>query len=317
MKTTHITQVSFVAAVLCSAAIGVQAQRVGRGYVPISRPTHGPIIRSGSGGAATSPGGGGGIINGPIVGDLGITWFAGTPQSPAVNGNSVAGTAVNQGVPMGLNTGGFNTGQTAMNNAAAAQLGMLRGVNMTPYAPGTYGFGYPSYIGMYGGGYGYGDPAFAVTPYGLQPVGDGYGGYNTPSAPNWDMLRAIYAQGYQDAANAAAANAYADNAQASVPSGMTATPRGAVSRVPHGNDGVRVSRVGRGEMSLRWQGDPSTVSSVTFELVDSSLRPLRRTTVDQLPAEARFTPSPSAAFYQVIVHYIDGATNTIMGRVLK
>jgi hypothetical protein len=175
-----------------------------------------------------------------------------------------------------------------------------------------------------GGYYGFTDPTIAVTPFGIRTLGYGYNGYTgmgAPMNPDWQMLRSIYAQGYQDAMNAAAAQAAAnaaaaDTAEAPETTGMTATPRGAVGRVPHGSDSVRVRRAG-GQIALRWQGDPRTVSSVTFELTDRAGRTLRRTTVDQLPAEVHFTPPAKAVYYQVIVHYVDGANNTIMSKLAR
>ena len=56
---------------------------------------------------------------------------------------------------------------------------------------------------------------------------------------------------------------------------------------------------------------------MTFSVTDRFGRALRTTTVDQLPAEAHFSPPANAAFYEAVVHYVDGATNTIMGRLPK
>jgi hypothetical protein len=183
----------------------------------------------------------------------------------------------------------------------------------------TLGTTFGGYFGVpYGGFYGFADPSLALTPLGMQPVGYGYNGFTEtgyPAPTDWDILRSIYAQGYQDAASQQAA-ADAAAAEAPPPVGMTARPRGAASRVPHGSDGVRAWRVGRGgQVALRWQGDPRIASSVTFELTDRSGRVLRGTTVDQLPAEIHFTPPANAVFYQAVVHYVDGASNIIMGRL--
>jgi len=172
--------------------------------------------------------------------------------------------------------------------------------------------------GYYGGYYGYGDPTIAVTPYGIVPIGYGYNGYTGMGAPgpsDMQILRSAYAQGYQDAVSRDAQNSAINSGETPEPSGMTATPRGAPSRVPHGSDGVRMWRVGRGQVALRWQGDPRVASSVTFSVTDRSGRALRSTTVDQLPAEVRFTPPSNAVYYEAVVHYIDGGKNTIMGRL--
>ncbi len=169
----------------------------------------------------------------------------------------------------------------------------------------------------YGGYYGFSDPTLAITPYGAIPMGYGYNGYagsGYQGPSDWQILQAAYARGYQEAANEAAYAASNTN-NANYPTGMTATPRGAVSRVPHGSDGVKMWRVNGNQVMLRWQGDSRVASSVTFSVTDRSGRALRSTTVHQLPAEVRFTPPANAAFYQAVVHYVDGATNTIMGRL--
>jgi len=168
------------------------------------------------------------------------------------------------------------------------------------------------------------DPTLAVSPTGIQPLASGYygpNGYYGPgydSAANWSILRAAYDQGVRDALRATApapSESVEPAPNVDTTTGMTARPRGAVSRVPHGADNVRAWKVGTGQVTLRWQGDPRFASSVTFELTDRSGRVLRGTTVDQLPAEVKFTPPANAAYYQAIVHYVDGANNTIMGKL--
>jgi len=208
-------------------------------------------------------------------------------------------------------------GQNARQNALAMSAFLSGGVNPlfanAPVAVAPY----------YGGYYGFGDPTLAVTPYGgVVPIGYGYNGYTGtgyPSPSDWQILQAAYAQGYQAAAAQAAYDAAANPADNTIyppgPVGMTATPRGAVSRVPHGSDGVRMWRVGGKQIALRWQGDSRVASYVTFSVTDRSGRTLRTTSVDQLPAEVHFTPPANAAFYEAVVHYVDGATNTIMGRL--
>jgi hypothetical protein len=166
----------------------------------------------------------------------------------------------------------------------------------------------------------YYDPIVAVTPGGMQALRSGFygptgyypSGYDSPA--NWDILRAAYARGAMDALNAVAPAETVEPAPDPT-IGMSATPRGAVSRVPHGSDGVRAWRIPSGQVMLRWQGDGRIASSVTFQITDRSGRALRGTTVDQLPAEVKFTPPANAAYYQAIVHYVDGATNTIMGKL--
>ena len=227
--------------------------------------------------------------------------------------------------PLGGLGNGFAqmTGQ-AMPNAA-------NGFNPFAGLMGASGFGssFPNVIGgfasgnglgnggYYGGYYGFGDPTFAVTPNGLVPLGYGYNGY-TGSGTSSDsgVLRSAYAQGYEDAANQAALND-APNSAPSNRTGLTAAPRGAIARVPHGSDGAKVWRVGNGQVAVRWQGDSRIASSVTVSVTDRAGRALRSTTLTQLPAEVHFTPPSNAVFYQVVVRYVDGAKNTIMGSLPK
>jgi hypothetical protein len=228
---------------------------------------------------------------------------------------------------IGIAVVSFPSRGTAQFNGQPISMPVISGnVNGFTGFNGGYGFGNPFPI-LYGGD-NYTGQSVAVTPFGIREIGYGYNGYTGAGeqpGPDWQMLRAIYAQAYQDAFNTVTANsANAPNNDASVnpsevapPTGMTAAPRGFSGRVPHGNDDVRAWRVGGKQIALRWQGDPKIASSVTFELNDSSGKPLRRTTVSQLPAEVRFMPPANAAFYQVKVQYIDGATNTIMSRLPK
>ena len=197
----------------------------------------------------------------------------------------------------------------------------------------------------FGGTYSFGDPAFMVTPFGLQAVdlgsfgmsstgfrqfgydsfamspfedatygtrNNGSSGSGFPATPTWEMLQETYAQGYRDAVNTTrqAADRNANDA------GAIPSPRRYLGPpVPHGADSVRASRLSNGQLTLRWVGDPRVASSISFALTDRSNRTLARTTISRLPAVVHFTPSPGAAFYEVVVHYIDGGTNTIMSRL--
>jgi len=208
-----------------------------------------------------------------------------------------------------------NQFQIAAVAAALCTLGV--GAGAQRYSPVTGPISSPLVIANTG----FYDPVVAVSPTGIQPLPGGYYGSNGYYGPgydspgNWDILRALYAQGLRDGMNAAAPPAETIVPDPDPTMGMTARPRGAISRVPHGSDGVRAWRVGNGQVTLRWQGDPRIASSVTFQITDRSGRVLRGTTLDQLPAEVKFTPPANAAFYQAIVHYVDGANNTIMGKL--
>jgi len=265
---------------------------------------------------------------------LGTATLAGAQTSRAFIPNPVTGRQIipqpSGGFGNGFNSGfGFGMGQSGIGFGTGQVLpNAANGFN--PFAAmmsaGGIGAAFPNGLGLfniglgsgnggfYGGYYGFGDPTIAVTPYGPVPIGNGYNGYTGGSGPSdWDVARAIYAQGYQDAANTAAI-IEAEGTPA-YPSGMTATPRGAIARVPHGSDGARVWRVGNGQVAVRWQGDSRIASSVTVSVTDRAGRALRSTTLTQLPAEVHFTPPSNAVFYQVVVHYVDGANNTIMGRL--
>jgi len=219
--------------------------------------------------------------------------------------------------PFGAQMSAFNPFNSLMafNGQAGSGAGFsfTRGVNQENGAfAGRNG-------GFYGGYYGFSDPAFTVTPNGLVPMDYGYGGYpgtGGPAQSDWDVLRSTYNQGYQDALDAAAAQANGEGNADTNATGMTATPRNTVRAVPHGSDDVKMWRIGRSsQIALRWQGDPRVAASVTFSVTDRSGRTLRSTTVNQLPAEVRFTPPANAVYYQALVHYVDGKTNTIMGKL--
>ena len=179
----------------------------------------------------------------------------------------------------------------------------------------------PVHRGYYGGAYTFGDPTLAFTPYGIQNLGYGYNGYvgaGSPEPPEWEMLHSIYAEGYQDATNPDASQTVADDSEnVAYPSGVALAQRGLVARVPHGSDSVKMWRVAPGRLALRWQGDPRIANSVTFELTDRAGRTLRRATVTRNPAEVRFAPPRNAAFYKATVQYVDGASNTIMSRLMR
>lgn len=296
----QITSRLAIAAVFCLGAATVAGAQMN----PAASRTWGPgLIQAGG---QMSPLAARAFLNGPsnnpsaVLGGQMIPLQSGTLGNGFVQGNPMMPNSV---IPNMAN--GFNPFNTQANTAVGAFFG-----GASPFST-FYGAANNGYAGgYYGGYYGGGDPTIAVTPYGVVPLGNGYQG----GASDTQILNSAYAQGYQDAMSQAA-QSVAANADANYPTGMTATPRGAVARVPHGSDGMRVSRVGRDQVNLRWQGDPRIASSVTFSVTDRSGRTLRSTTVSELPAEVRFTPPPNAAFYQAVVHYVDGATNTIMGRL--
>jgi len=249
----------------------------------------------------------GGSIYPPPSGSLGNGYNGNAFGNNGIMPNSANGFGMQSGAVIPNSATGFNP--FGMQNGSSMAGSFFNSMN--PF--GAFYAGGNNY--NYYGGYGFGDPSFAVTPYGIMPMGYGYNGYQgsgSPSPSDWEILRSAYAQGYQDAANQAAAAE--ENNTANNQNGMTATPRNAVARVPHGSDGVRMWR-SAGRVALRWQGDPRLANSVTFSVADRSGRALRSTTVDTLPAEVHFTPPANAAFYQVVVHYVDGATNTIMGKL--
>ncbi|HLJ54993.1 MAG TPA: hypothetical protein VKT77_08120 [Chthonomonadaceae bacterium] len=224
--------------------------------------------------------------------------FVLTPQMQGFQGfgPSFGGINPNLGNATGFtNYTGYNTGGFQM-PLSASQGGAIIG-----------GGG-----GYYGGGaYGQNDPSLVVSPYGVYPAGNGNDG---PSSQ--DAMRAAYQQGYIEAQREAMAQQMIGpgTTAPSTAVGMTATPYNLRNRVPHGSDGVRAWRVGN-QVALRWQGDPRIASSVTFSITDRNGRAIRGATVNELPAEARFTPTDNAAYYEAVVHYVDGQTNTIMGKL--
>lgn len=228
---------------------------------------------------------------------------------PTTSGNTFPNLSGNQRIPSPAapyNSAGMN-----------GNIGIFGSANNGyPFGNGYFYRGYSDVFDPFNSVWGYG--GVVINPYLY-----GYGQYTYPQTTfdGMNTLRSAYAQGYRDAA--AQAGAAANQQQSiqeqavapDVPTGMSADPRPNVpTRVPHGEDRVKAWRVGN-QLVLRWIGDPNTVSRVTFALTDRSGRTLRRTSTATLPAEVRFSPSASTAFYELTVQYIDGGVNTIMSRL--
>jgi hypothetical protein len=188
---------------------------------------------------------------------------------------------------------------------------------ITPYGVQSYGpsMPYANPYGYYGNGY-YAYPQTA--PYGnygydnsyYAPNGSSYyppnGGDYAPAngyyAPNGTYYPAYGPNGY------VAPNGYA------VPNGYNpayapAAPAPAV--LPRTSDSIEAQRQQAGWISLGWAGDQNTVSQITFSLLDKNHKVLKHQTITGPPTQVRMLKAPGTAYYQVTVHYLNGATNTV------
>jgi hypothetical protein len=166
---------------------------------------------------------------------------------------------------------------------------------------------------MYGGGYGYyGNSAYAYPmgnpyygPNGYYPA-NGYnpaydqngnplpGGYN---APNGYFPNTAYDQNGYYAPN----GAYYSNSAYAPPQNI----------LPRTSDTISVSRGQAGRITLNWQGDPRTVSQITYELLDKNAKVVQHRTITGPPTQVTLLKTPNTVSYRIIVRYLNGATNTI------
>ena len=187
------------------------------------------------------------------------------------------------------NGGGVVVGQ----NGAAAPY--------TPYAPYNYGnYGYSPYA--YYGNYGY-NPYAAFDVNGYNGYYDYNGYYNY--APN--------------AAVPAGDNAGYNNTQtpngAPIPAPNGTVPRRAVTQtarfLPRTTDTIEARRMTGKRFQITWNGENSAVNKITFAMLDANKRAIQTRTVLQPPGECTFPISTRAAYYQVVVEYVNGTTNTV------
>lgn len=136
---------------------------------------------------------------------------------------------------------------------------------------------------------GYGVPPIALGPNGVSPFyGYGDSGYAYDAAGN------AYFTGRRSARNNSLFASYGPNA------------------IPRASDAIEASRDSHKRLTLSWQGDTRLVSRIRFALLDKGRQPLTQRTITELPAETTFTPSKKAEYYQVVVEYVNGTTNSVV-----
>jgi len=74
-------------------------------------------------------------------------------------------------------------------------------------------------------------------------------------------------------------------------------------------DAVRLSG---NRVRIEWTGDPRSVATMTFSLLDKNRAALKSTIMSDMPAQAVFTLPSNAAYYRVVINYSDGAVRSLV-----
>jgi len=80
--------------------------------------------------------------------------------------------------------------------------------------------------------------------------------------------------------------------------------------IPRTSDAITVQRVGT-RITMRWQGEPRAVETITFTLLDKNNRAIRTKTLTALPTQATLIRTSAVTAYSVNIQYINGTSNTI------
>jgi|SwirhisoilCB1_FD_contig_41_8044995_length_1083_multi_3_in_0_out_0_1 hypothetical protein len=212
---------------------------------------------------------------------------------------------------------GFSSAPPFVSMGYGAPPTMVSPYGVQPALPpgGMYGF--------YGNGYGYpmgGNPYYGPNGYypqnGYNPAynQNGYyapNGYNTPNSgysPAYDQNGYYPQSGYNPAYNPNGYYAPNDYNAAYAPNNGYAPPPNVLPRT---SDTISVNRGQAGRITLNWQGDPRTVSQVTYELLDKNHKPVSQKTITGPPTQVTLTKTPNTVYTRVIVRYLNNTTNTV------
>jgi hypothetical protein len=191
------------------------------------------------------------------------------------------------------------------------------GMPGTAVVPGGAQSLYNPAMGFYGP-YGYsGNPGYAYNGYDYNPYGAygpasyngyyGYNGYNGYGYDNNAYLNAgapVNAYGVPDYNYGAPAYNYG-------PPMNRAAAYYRSNAIPRTNDAISAVRQAGNRIQISWQGTPGLVQNITFSLLDQNRRPINQQLITSLPARATFTRTKNAAFYQVVVQYVNGTTTSV------
>ncbi len=244
-----------------------------------------------------------------------------------------------------LVTGGanaqYNTNGT--NNNAANQGGLKR----DPYTNGAGGvYGSPNYANGYGpysnyysssynpyyGNSFYGNPYYGGGFYDSYYViggNNGYasaygnGSYGSDPYSNANGNNP-YGSVQQNAGyNFPPENYYGNNPGYAAPNGAPyATPSNTLPAAPAAapvlartTDTLDARRVKGNKFYIGWKGDNNSVSKITFAMLDLNKRSIMTRVVTQAPGEYTFPVTSRMVYYQVVVEYLNGATNTVTSQL--
>ena len=178
---------------------------------------------------------------------------------------------------------------------------------------------------FYGGGYGNGYSGdYSNNPYG-NPSGNPYGGgnsgmngYGSPTSP-FDYGYGANYPGYYDPYGY-----YQNNAGNGVPADPNLNPatpnNGAVVRsvapaaarvLPRTTDAIEAKRMANNRFYIGWTGENSAVNKITFAMLDLNKHAIMTRTVLQPPGEYTFPITSRMVYYQVVIEYVNGTTNTV------
>jgi hypothetical protein len=219
--------------------------------------------------------------------------------------------------------GGF--GYPYLNMGGYEAMGGYAGGYGVPFGYGApLGFGIPYVSDTYGQApiFGFGGFGSPVAGYGLPYLS--VGGWGTPFVLNNGMVQPLHAPNAGFGIDAAPARFPSleertrqetgkspENGEAKSNGNEEAKTTEPDRVLPRSSDAIEVQRETNNRMRIVWSGDTSLVSRITFSLLDANRQPILRRTITRLPAEARFARSSSAAYYQVVIEYVNGTTRTL------
>ena len=191
-------------------------------------------------------------------------------------------------------------------------------VTTGPYVGGGYSPYYNPYSAFYASpyGYNYGGGYYGGGYNGYVNGYDGYGGYNGYNGgaypgygPNDMAAYNQYYYGYapNDINNGPAQVITPDGSGANVRPVRVAAPR----VLPRTTDTIEARRERGNKFFIGWKGENSTVSKITFAMLDLNKRAIMTRTVTQPPGEYSFPITTRMVYYQVVVEYVNGTTNTV------
>jgi hypothetical protein len=85
--------------------------------------------------------------------------------------------------------------------------------------------------------------------------------------------------------------------------------------IPRTSDMIDARKLSDGRLRVRWNGWNSLVDYGTISLLDKNRNVIKTTQITSPPLQATFTLTPKSAFYQVVVHYLNGTVTSVVSPV--